>query len=231
MNGNSKYIKTSGIENFLMHLKQNNSKYEYLGGYKNDNSRVRLQCKDCGNIIERWASGVRTGKQFRCYECEKLQTIKKKDNLKEQKLQAKKQKQLSKLKDSIQLSFLFCEQCGKLFLPIGNQRKYCSRECRIKSHNNKHDRERIERARQNGKIDYSITLDKLIKRDNNICYICNRECNLNDFTIVNNKKITGNYYPSIDHVVALANGGTHSWENVRLAHRICNTLKSTKKFF
>lgn len=35
--------------------------------------------------------------------------------------------------------------------------------------------------------------------------------------------------PSVDHVKPLAKGGKHSWRNVVLAHRICNTLKSDRE--
>jgi len=37
--------------------------------------------------------------------------------------------------------------------------------------------------------------------------------------------IAGNMYPSIDHVVPLSRGGLHEWGNVKLAHRICNSIK------
>ena len=40
--------------------------------------------------------------------------------------------------------------------------------------------------------------------------------------------IAGNMYPSIDHVIAVANGGTHEWSNVKLAHRICNSNKNAE---
>jgi 5-methylcytosine-specific restriction endonuclease McrA len=35
-------------------------------------------------------------------------------------------------------------------------------------------------------------------------------------------------YPSIDHIVPLAKGGNHTWNNVQLAHHYCNTLKRDK---
>ena len=38
--------------------------------------------------------------------------------------------------------------------------------------------------------------------------------------------ISGNNYPSIDHVIPVSKGGTHTWDNVKLAHRHCNTMKS-----
>ena len=37
--------------------------------------------------------------------------------------------------------------------------------------------------------------------------------------------IVGKKYPSIDHVIPLSKGGTHSWDNVKLAHFSCNSAK------
>lgn len=229
--GTTKYRTSTGLENFLLRLKESNNKYEYISGYENDNSKVKLRCKDCGEIIERWSSSTRSGRQFICYNCGKIKKEKREQEKKYIQEQKKKQKELNKALDSIQLSFLVCKHCGSLFVPIRNNQKYCSKRCSIRNHEQQKSRARLEKARANGNIDYSITLDKLIKRDNNNCYICNTQCNLNDFTIINNTKVAGNYYPSIDHVVPIANGGTHIWDNVRLAHRICNTLKSNKNIF
>jgi len=33
---------------------------------------------------------------------------------------------------------------------------------------------------------------------------------------------------SIDHIIPLANGGTHEPKNVQIAHFICNSIKSNK---
>ena len=49
---------------------------------------------------------------------------------------------------------------------------------------------------------------------------------IREYTIRGNKFIAGNYYPSIDHVIPLSKGGIDTWNNVRLSHRICNSLKS-----
>lgn len=38
----------------------------------------------------------------------------------------------------------------------------------------------------------------------------------------------GDNYPSVDHIVPLAKGGLHSWDNVQLAHFKCNTLKGAR---
>lgn len=227
-NINRKYKTDTGLENFLLRLQEHNSKYEYIDGYITDDSKVRLRCKDCGNIIERYASSVRKGNQYKCFECLKNNRLQRKSKYKELKEKNKQNKIIDRQLESIQLSFLVCKHCGKLFIPINNRTTFCSKRCRERHHENIKSRTRIENTKRNGNVDYTITLDKLIKKYNNRCYLCNCECNLNDYTVVNNTFIAGNYYPSIDHVIAIANGGTHTWDNVKLAHRICNSLKSNK---
>jgi predicted nucleic acid-binding Zn ribbon protein len=81
------------------------------------------------------------------------------------------------------------------------------------------------------RFDEDITLKKLFKRDKGICHICNITCNYDDYRRnKNNAFIVGGTYPSQDHVIALANGGTHTWDNVKLACHDCNSKKSAKEF-
>ncbi len=219
-----KYNTDTGLENFILRLKENNPNLSYYSNYINSESKVKLKCNKCGNIFERYASCVRKNVTIRCFECEKINTQKRKNYIKIQKNTAKElNKKANRLLNNKQLLISICLQCNKMF--IGNN-KYCSKECLNKYHNTVHAEARKRYKDINGQIDYTITLDKLIKRDNNICYICNKECNLNDYTYQGNYKIAGNYYPSIDHVVPLAKGGAHEWSNIKLAHRICNSIKS-----
>lgn len=77
-----------------------------------------------------------------------------------------------------------------------------------------------------------ITLHKVISKDSNICYICGQPCDEHDMVInEDGHYIAGNSYPSIDHVIPIAQGGTHSWDNVRLAHRGCNSKKGAKSMY
>lgn len=219
-----KYNTDTGLENFILRLKECNPDIEYYSNYIDSDKKVKLKCNKCGNIFERYASCVRKNKKIRCYECKKINTQNIKEYMKTQKQNIKEfNKKAKRLLNNKQLHISICLQCNKLF--IGDN-KYCSKECLNKYHNTVHAETRKRYKVINGQIDYTITLDKLIKRDNNICYICNKECNLNDYTYQGNYKIAGNYYPSIDHVIPIAKGGTHTWNNVRLAHRICNSIKS-----
>lgn len=124
-----------------------------------------------------------------------------------------------------------CKNCGK---ELDNKFKdYCSSECqkeynsrkpRIKNKNEKNGIglcRKIRRARLklNGPIDKSITLDKLINRDKGICHICGQK-------VSKNTSPQSAEYPSIDHLIPVSKGGTHTWNNIKLAHRGCNTFKS-----
>jgi 5-methylcytosine-specific restriction endonuclease McrA len=69
--------------------------------------------------------------------------------------------------------------------------------------------------------DPSITLKKLYERDGGICQICGKPCDWNDMEWGH----SGPTYPSLDHIVPRANGGEHTWDNVQLAHCMCNSKK------
>lgn len=70
-------------------------------------------------------------------------------------------------------------------------------------------------------FDETISLKSLIKRDKGICKICGKPTNENDIT---NGHI-GRLYPTLDHIIPLSKGGTHTWDNVQLAHMSCNAGK------
>jgi len=38
-------------------------------------------------------------------------------------------------------------------------------------------------------------------------------------------------YPTVDYIKPVSNGGTHSWDNVQLAHMGCNMVKSNKDVY
>lgn len=82
------------------------------------------------------------------------------------------------------------------------------------------------RARRYGckNFDKTITLKGLIKRDNGICQICGGAI---DITAIDKGHALGDY-PSLDHIIPLSRGGTHTWNNVQLAHMRCNSGKCDK---
>lgn len=133
-----------------------------------------------------------------------------------------KQKQIKRLCDALkkrakQMRTHICEECGKEFQPRSERQVCCSAACSKKRLN----RQKDNRIYQNGKPDLSISLTRLYMRDMGVCVLCGRYI---DFDCDSNSA----HYPSIDHIIPLSKGGLHSWDNVQLACRECNTRKSNK---
>ena len=78
-------------------------------------------------------------------------------------------------------------------------------------------------------FDNDITLEKLFNRDGGICALCGDRCDYGDYVFRNGFFIAGNRYPSIDHIKPLSKGGSHTWDNVQLVHKRCNSIKSDKE--
>lgn len=113
-----------------------------------------------------------------------------------------------------------CPECGKIFeaeRASNSGKQYCSEGCRRKHDNRRRDR-RLEKC---SVVDWSITLTKLYQRDHGFCQLCGEPV---DF----NADPNSDEYPSIDHIIPISKGGDHTWENVQLAHRGCNTKKLDK---
>lgn len=75
------------------------------------------------------------------------------------------------------------------------------------------------RAKQRNAFVASVDMSAVFKLDGGCCYLCGKRCD---------PKAPLNHprQPTIDHVIPLANGGTHEPSNVRLACRKCNCAKA-----
>lgn len=135
-----------------------------------------------------------------------------------------------------------CRHCGGRWVhwttTRGGYRKwvppaYCSRRCRVKA--NSKSSEVSHRLKKHGNGDAPrdvIHLRDLYERDGGICQICGEPCDWNDCVRLPDGTIlrVGRRYPTIDHIIALANGGTHTWDNVQLAHHHCNCVKGARNY-
>lgn len=208
-------------------------RFEYVSGYINMDSSATLRCTRCGKEQERPFSGLRKMKgRMLCRYCEKPSYILSEEE-KERRAEEQEHKRIEREKKKFeaerrryinasgnQMSFNVCEGCGML---IGNKFKWC--DACSKKRQNKY-KEITRRVKiKNALVDSDITIDKLLRRDGYVCHICGKLCDKNDYIQTEKAFIAGNYYPSIDHVIPLAKGGLHSWDNVKIAHRICNSYK------
>ena len=195
--------------------------------------RMRLKCKKCNNVIERASSTV-SRKNVCCDYC--IEQQKQKEQLQNERI--KLMRFFVALKNSKEPRR--CECCGAEFCSPYQTQVYCSKKCkrkaqkirrkerdpegyalvlkRHKCNGNRH----ISRAKMYGcDYVYGISLAKVIEKDNNICQICGEPCDKNDRSWGD----SGPVYPSIDHIVPLSKGGSHTWDNVQLVHIICNSYK------
>lgn len=111
-----------------------------------------------------------------------------------------------------------CCICGKTFIAHYPTAKYCSKKCQ---------KDIRHKKRYKGiTIDKGISLKKLALRDNCKCQLCGMPVDWNDYIKTGETIVCGDMYPSIDHIKPISLGGLHSWDNIQLAHRKCNSQKS-----
>lgn len=130
-----------------------------------------------------------------------------------------------------------CKCCGEdwLFWPSHekygrrNPSQFCSSKCLNSYYKTGTISDRLRRLGRAGERRDVISLNAVIERDNGICYLCGCKTNKDDsWHDVNGYFVCGDTYPTRDHVIPLVKGGTHTWDNVRLACHKCNSIKNAK---
>lgn len=198
-------------------------KFEYIAGYTDCESTVIVRCLKCGAFADKCASVAR--KKYSNMRCVNCAAIKKQQarlsdmESRKEKKAARATEQLEKAREKDAKLNKRCEECGIPFKASSSRQIYCTEACANRTYNRRKETMRRRRLRINGAIDHSINIAKLIKRDKGVCGICGGKV---DSTVDSND----GDYPSIDHVIPVARGGTHTWDNVQLAHRRCNIIKS-----
>jgi hypothetical protein len=66
-----------------------------------------------------------------------------------------------------------------------------------------------------------VLFSAVVDRDNAICQLCQRPVSMG-------YRWPHQMSPELDHKVPVSRGGPHTYENVQLAHRICNLRKGAK---
>ncbi len=205
---------------------------EYYGNYTGADGRADLRCKTCGTIFNRSMISVRKG-HCSCPTCRennqhesKRQKEKRDNRRRAERAKRNFAAEANKQKFWRQIRVASCECCGNVFYTTKSKQKYCSDSCRkiIEKRYSSYNRGSDDRLNGKNIVDTDISLEKLFLRDDGVCQICGGLCDYNDcYTNDNGTFIAGELYPSRDHIVPLSKGGKHSWENVRLAHRRCNS--------
>lgn len=113
-----------------------------------------------------------------------------------------------------------CRECGEMFTPeYGSKlRVFCTEECRSKYGR------RVSKAKRKARLRGAKVADRIdplmvLKRDKWRCHICGCKTP---------KRLRGTIEgnaPEIDHVIPIALGGTHTYDNVKCICRQCNGKK------
>ena len=115
-----------------------------------------------------------------------------------------------------------CKWCGKEFTTDIPNKLTCSEYCSRKRSAKKNDK----RSNSSNTVDNDISLPRLYKRDLGICYLCHSKTDPTDIVRYPTHVIAGPRYPTIEHVIPIAKGGLHAWDNIKLACKQCNSTKS-----
>ena len=205
--------------------------FVYVGNYTGSNGVADIQCTTCGTVITRSWVAIRHSPhpKLNCPVCESIKAEQKKQErqvLREERKRRKKAEAFKRIKPykGTQVIIKACEECGTLFTTTRELKIYCSTICQHRVANRMSKDKRLSRIGRR-LVDKDISLQRLYEKENGVCYLCGRSCNWNYYTFKDGTFIAGNDYPSVDHITPLSNGGSHSWDNVRLAHRLCNSRK------
>lgn len=196
------------------------SEWEYVDGYTGSDGYMNIRHKNCGTVVKKSCVTIRKGRALKCEHCAEMAREQKQHALQRQKEIEKDLKEFNRpVKKWTQVSPSICEVCGCLF--IGNG-KTCSNECRKDRLNHYYNMKKRVRTRKAWTAESkTIGLSRLYERDKGICWLCGGMC---DYSADTND----NSYPSIDHVIPIAKGGMDKWDNIKLAHRGCNSYKGVK---
>ena len=222
---------------FRLKFESRYSDFEYHSDFINVDSPFKSKCKKCGYIEERHAQCVRHDNlNINCKKCGLVLKLTKSIGLKISQYEERERKELrlkiqeeiaglQNIKDNHKHSFK-CKNCNRFCFTNLSGKKFCCNNCRNRFHNRKKELKRRERIFKNGGVDHDITLDKLADRDEMTCHICDKKVDWSDYNMIEGHFCVGKDYPSVDHVRPISKGGRHVWDNVKLAHHYCNTLKS-----
>lgn len=200
------------------YIKRYSSTLEYVSGWTSCDDYAMVRCLKCGHTFNYSMKTLRSHRQENyCPECrrsELMQKIAERNRLlQEKKEQEQKQKYEHFWSQEFeQKSWKICPICGSIF---AGYKTYCSDYCRNQN-----------KWKMKDGYRYLFPLEQVYERDNGICWICGGKCDWNDYEERDGIIVYGNNYPSRDHVIPKSKGGVNSWENIRLAHRICNSKKS-----
>ncbi len=120
--------------------------------------------------------------------------------------------------------FAPCGYCGNLF-QVGRKIRFCSKTCDLKTAYKRDNllKKMVHKERK-GIIKAGEKIDpcEVFARDAWRCQICGKKVQMD-------APLYHPLYPTIDHILPIACGGTHTMANVQCAHFSCNSRKHARR--
>lgn len=194
--------------------------WEYIGGYTKGNVNIQMMCLHCNRVATVEIDNIVGRKTYECTPaC--IDEVKQKE---EKRRLAEAERDREERWDALPVKE--CTVCNGEFKSWQPSQVTCSDKCR------RYYKNQVRKAySKNSKyktivVDKGITVEKLFERDKGVCHICQQQCSFEDYTTIDGAFVVGKHYPSVDHVIPRSKGGVHSWDNIKLAHHYCNSIKN-----
>lgn len=109
----------------------------------------------------------------------------------------------------------YCAGCGRAYITedYTDTARWCSRQCSKRASKDRY------RARKQGAFVAEVWRERVFRRDRWMCKLCNKR-------VARTQVVPHPKAAVLDHMVPLAEGGTHEPANVQCAHFMCNSIKS-----
>lgn len=210
-------ITDRDVSNYKIKFLRENRVFRIIT-YINKND-VTIACRKCGDIVK--TNSTTAMRRKACLACRAKEMQEKERREKERKAEIKQaEKEVRDYRNRV--------KALEHRLEVAYEKKKRQEEHKKKkaARYKRRELKRERKLKANGIVDKDINLKTLYERDKGICYICGKKCDYNDHRVTKEGYfIIGNNYPTIDHLLPISLGGKHSWENVKLAHMICNSIK------
>lgn len=186
-----------------------------------DYKTAQVRCTKCGTEY-RWGFWSR-GADEPCPHCRELLRIDR-QRVRDRKQYEREQQRIAAREWRLSVPRI-CKECGEPFYSEHEAATYCCDKCRKRARHRKDAqrgtaggyRKRLRIVRTKATYDPSVTLNAVYKRFKGKCCACGCK-------VYRSKE----YRPdqaTLDHIIALANNGTHTWDNVQLLCSDCNSKK------
>lgn len=122
---------------------------------------------------------------------------------------------------SCRVFFTVCAICGRMFATPYTVMT-CGQQCaQVKHREDRRELKHRRRAREREAFVEPVSRLRIFERDRWRCHLCGK-------AVRKTAVVPHPLAPTIDHVIPLADGGSHEPANVRTAHFICNSLKGDR---